>query len=579
MTASSMTASAKSRSEKPEDLTGRSFLRAYTKAQSRLLMLSVVSGSFATVLLIFQCLLFAFLAQQTIVHSIHITEQVFLIGSLLVTVIARALLTRLKTHFAQNASLFIRKSLRLDILTRWRNTSPLLLNKKSAGASATQWVEEVESMDGYFSRYWPQQALALISPLMILCVVAYLNWFCALLLLISAPLIPLFMILVGMGAEKINQDYSTLKQRLAGHFFDRVANLSTIKMLGAQQSVFKEVETRSSRYREVVMKTLRVAFLSSTVLEFFTSVAIASLAIYIGFSLYGAIAWGPASTLTLFTGLGILLLAPEFFQPLRILSQYYHDRAGALGAANNLIELFAHDDSPIASGKVKKLVDEQHKKHSFAVVARDLSIGHTESAPIVKHLDFSLEVKHMLAVSGQSGCGKSTLLNAIASYLPVLGGEISFADADKTSIAYLPQKPWIKNASIYENLIALAPDATQSQMHEVLDSLGLSNELSLSHDGLDTVIGEHGQGLSGGQMQRIALARVLLNPAEIVLLDEPTAKLDLLSKRYVLDALKRLQQSATLIVATHDPQLIDTAELHIDLDKHIACEGDDAVLV
>ncbi|WP_371193869.1 thiol reductant ABC exporter subunit CydD [Glaciecola sp. SC05] len=619
-----MTKTAVKKPAEQDALSGRRFLNRYIANQKPLLYLAVLAGSFATVLLLLQWVSFALMAEKIVLDDVPIEANFDLLVLFACGVLGQSLLIRLQSHFAQKASLNVRNSIRQAILWQWRNMSPVALQKYSAGASATQWVEEVEAMDGYFSRYWPQQMLAVVSPLLILCTVAYFNWLCAILLLISAPLIPLFMVLVGMGAEKLNQKYSTVRQRLAGHFLDRVANLGTIKLLGAQQEVFEEVSERSDRYRQVIMKTLKVAFLSSTVLEFFTSVAIASLAIYIGFSLYGAITWGPAQSLTLFSGLAILIIAPEFFQPLRNLSQYYHDRAAALGAASNLLGLLttaetehldSHSDTfsnvhsntnsemvkhSVSSGAqaqgitqrttqriskpadcsnspfINKNVSSQNEadaalskdpKNRHRLQFRSLCFGHQQNQALTSPIDLSLYSGEMLVVSGSSGCGKTTLLNTIAGYLPALSGTLNFDLSLHKAMAYLPQKPWIKNDTIYNNLAVLAPQASKGEMLEVLQTLGLKTELTHTHHGLNTLIGEHGQGLSGGQMQRIALARVLLNPAPIVLLDEPTAKLDVHSKQFILSALMALKSRVILIVVTHDPALIDIADIHINLNR------------
>jgi ATP-binding cassette subfamily C protein CydD len=570
--------------------TGRNFLNSHASKQVFSLSTAVVCGSLSTVLMLLQWLCFALAAEKLIIEKVDFDSVSHLLFIFACSLLARAALTRLQTSFAQTASLNIRRNIRSAILAHWRTSSPINIKETSVGASAAQWVEEVEAMDGYFSRYWPQQMLAVISPLLILSFVAYFNWLCALLLLISAPLIPLFMILVGMGAENLNQKYSTIRQRLAGHFLDRVANLSTVKLLNAEKEVFEEVGEHSDHYRKVVMKTLKLAFLSSTVLEFFTSVAIASLAIYIGFSLYGAITWGPADSLTLFTGLLILILAPEFFQPLRNLSQYYHDRAAALGAANNLVLIL--NKAPDEKNRISEnngtekstqatVFDEKqiHKDTPEKVVVHlnKLRIAYQEDHALSNAIELELGTGQTLVITGSSGSGKSTLLNMIAGYIPVHHGQIQLYPNPNLAIAYLPQNAWIKNDSIYKNLAALAPNSSEHDMLEVLDSLGLANELALNHTGLDTIIGEHGQGLSGGQMQRIALARVLLNPAPIVLLDEPSAKLDIISKQYIIKALQSLQSKTLLMIATHDPELIAIADVHINLDT--LKEAADAVLV
>jgi ATP-binding cassette subfamily C protein CydD len=339
------------------------------------------------------------------------------------------------------------------------------------------------------------------------------------------------------------------------------------------------------------MKTLKLAFLSSTVLEFFTSIAIASLAIYIGFSLYGAITWGPADSLSLFTGLVILILAPEFFQPLRNLSQYYHDRASALGAANNLVILLNKGADDRTSNN-RKDIKESLKQHASTSKERTdearieihkLWVAFQKSSILTEPINIALNTGQTVVItgstgsSGSSGTGKSTLLNIIAGYISAEHGELHFYPKHNLPITYLPQNAWIKNDAIFNNLAALAPNASKKEMLDVLDILGLASELALNHSGLDTLIGEHGQGLSGGQMQRIALARVLLNPAPIVLLNEPSAKLDLIIKEFIVKALRRLKADVILIIATHDPALICIADVHLNLD--ILKKADNAVLV
>ncbi|TVU82114.1 MULTISPECIES: thiol reductant ABC exporter subunit CydD [Pseudoalteromonas] len=562
-------------------LSGKLFLKRYSKKQSFLLYAAVLSGTASTLLLLIQWVTFSYLAHSLFIEKAQLNDfyrsYILLFGSL----IGQPLFTRLQVHLSQKASVLIRNDIRLSILAKWRMSSPLVLKKHSAGASAAQWVEEVESMDSYFSRYWPQQNLAIISPILILSVIAWLDWLSALLLLISAPLIPLFMILVGMGAEKVNQKYSLIRQRLAGHFLDRVANLDYIKLLRSESAIYDEVKVNSEGYRTVVMKTLKLAFLSSTVLEFFTSVAIASLAIYIGFSLYGSIDWGPASNLTLFSGLAILILAPEFFQPLRNLAAFYHDRATALGSANNLVLLLDSDEcdekSTISKKYYKLSASDSDSEQHIAVRLQNLVIGYNQKLPLPHTINIDIQQAQMLSITGPSGAGKSTLLNTLAGYTAPIAGTMSIYP-QAAPIAYLPQRGWIKNDTVFNNLKALAPNATKEQMFDVLRIVGLDKELLQKHMGLNTLIGEHGQGLSGGQIQRISIARVLLNPAPLILFDEPTSKLDRLSKKYIISALKILKKERILIVASHDPLLLNIADAHLDLSI-TSTEDDNEVLV
>jgi len=327
------------------------------------------------------------------------------------------------------------------------------------------------------------------------------------------------------------------------------------------------------------MRTLKVAFLSSTVLEFFTSVAIAALAIYIGFSLYGAIVWGPAASLTLFSGLAILILAPEFFQPMRNLSQFYHDRASALGAANNLVQALALQNDALpekfqtngsssfsshSSMNCSSQVDTPSTRLS-SLSLQEIVLGYASNNPLTQPINLEAKRGDIVAVTGESGSGKTSLLNTLAQFISPLSGHINFSPAYPATMTYLPQQAWIKNQSIYENLRSLAPQASKDDMLNVLTRLGLANELELKHKGLDTLIGEHGKGLSGGQMQRIAFARILLNPAPLILLDEPTARLDELSKAYIIDALKILREQALIVIATHDPLIMNLSSVQLSI--------------
>lgn len=546
-------------------VSGAQFLKKQVVSQRARLRQSVLYGTFASVLIIAQWLLVALIAQDVLVNKVPIHALATYWLLLIAVSVVKPMLTWKQTSLAQGASSNIRSNLRNILLERWSSTSPIALQSVSTGALASQWIEDIEATDGYFSRYWPQQMLAVITPLLILVTVAYLNWLCAVLLLVSAPLIPLFMILVGMGAEHVNEKYALLRQRLAGHFLDRVANLSTIALLGAQKSMSDEVANRGDTYRKVVMKTLKLAFLSSTVLEFFTSVAIASLAIYIGFSLYGAINWGPAQSLTLFSGLGILLLAPEFFKPLRNLSTYYHDKASAVGAANNIVSSLQHleeQEAVLGDSDARQITASNDVTR---LMLKDAVIGYNSNKQKKPALNLSFSGRGLLVFSGESGCGKTTLLNTIAGYLQPGSGRVEVALKEANSIAYLPQKAWIKNATVRENLSVTAAFASDEEMLRVLERLELSDELLTHHNGLDTVIGEHGQGLSGGQMQRIALARVLLNSPELILLDEPTASLDIKSRLVIIEALDELKSRALVVVATHDSELIAKASNHFDL--------------
>lgn len=543
---------------------GRELLKVCLDSRKGQLKMAVLCGTLSTLFLCVQWGSLSSLVHSVIIDEVSITDMTSMIVILVVAVVSKVVVTKLQVHYSEFASTSISLDIRNTLLARWNRMSPCHMHISPA-ASATQLIDDVNNMDGYFSRYWPQQMLSVISPLIIFFVVLYLNWFCALLLLISAPLIPIFMALIGMGAEAINEKHMLLRQRLSGHFLNRIQNLQTVKLLGASTQLEDEIQTKSEQYRIIIMRTLKVAFLSSTVLEFFTSIAIASIAMYIGFSLYGAISWGPAQDITLFSGLFVLLLAPDFFQPLKTLSQSYHDKASALGAANNL---FPH---LIEASTIKEPVRSSDKR-TFPVAinspkpqlyVKNLSVGISGEPVLEKVINVNAKGGQVIAISGPSGIGKTTLLNSLAGYLVPIKGQIEVVPP--CNIAYLPQRPWFKDGTILENILALSPLSELDEIWQTLALLGLKKELIESSQDLNTYIGDQGKGLSGGQLQRIALSRILLNPSPIILLDEPTAKLDKNSRDIVIDAIRSLAKSSIVVIATHDHTLLDIAEQEINL--------------
>lgn len=551
---------------------GRSLLKQLTQKQCSRLMQGVFMGGLSTLAMMLQWFALAKLTHALIIDQQALAEQVWLIMLMVLSLLLRALLTRVQEHVSQQASFHARADLRDQIVNAWQQTSALELSQRSPGAAASQLIEDVEAMEGYFSRFWPQQLLAVITPVVIVIVVFYYNWLAGLFLLVAAPLIPIFMVLVGLGAEGINQKFFKQRQRLAGHFLDRVKHLTTLKLFAAEAAARDAVNTRSQNYRRVVMKTLKLAFLSSAVLEFFTSVAIASIAIYIGFALFGAISWGPATDITLFSGLFILLLAPEFFQPLRNLSQFYHDRAAAIAAASHIASVLQRQNSDITAEVASQ--NDAAKEDVFQLILSDLNIGYAGGSLLQGPLNSTLTTGQCLVINGPSGSGKTSLLHTLAGYLAPVSGEVLLNGQKMGNIAirYLPQKPWTLSASWADNLTVLAPRATAEEMHAVIATLGLETLINGRSQGLQSQLNEHGEGLSGGQLQRLALARVLLFPAPLVLLDEPTASLDRQSRHYVLAALASLKTRCILVISSHDTEVLALADKQLHFAFHQAAD-------
>ncbi|WP_240613852.1 thiol reductant ABC exporter subunit CydD [Salinicola acroporae] len=483
------------------------------------------------------------------------------ISMIVAAIAARALAQWGQEVCGQACGLRVKQQVRARLLARLQQLGPVRLASRHSAGLASQLVDQVESLEGYYARFLPQMVLAALIPLIYLAVVFWLNWLAAIWLLIAAPLIPLFMALIGMGAQRLNEAQFQAVTRLSGHFLDRVRGITTLQLFGLAERSAEEVSEVAHDYRRRSLKTLRVAFLSSAVLEFFAAVSVAVVAIYIGFGLLGYIQYGPADQLDLFSGLFILLLAPEFFQPLRTLSQHYHDRASALGAAEGLVALLEPEaDEKVAPGRIdgETGLDETPRQLPGAVALDAVELRHRGRERILGPVSLKIAPGEVVALIGPSGSGKSSLLQLIAGFIAPSAGRVRATPTP--AIAWLDQRPLIVQGTLADNLRLVAPDASDEALRDALQQAGLQAWLASTPAGLDTSLGERGFGLSGGEGQRLALARVFLSPAKLVLLDEPTAALDPETEREVIAGLTRLAASGrTLIVATHHPTIMAMA--------------------
>lgn len=533
---------------------------------------AVCAGLLQTLAIILQMGLIAWLVYELLIQQTPFSLLLWPGIALALAVLLRALAQAAQDLCGQRASALVRQWAREQLAADWAALGPIRLADRSSAALGNQWVEQVEALDGYYARYLPQQWLALLAPLLILLPVFWLDWLAALFLLLAAPLIPLFMALIGMSAEKVSQQHVLEAGRLAGHFLDRVRSLTSLQLFGQVGAATRSVQDAAERYRSVTMRTLRIAFLSSAVLEFFASVAIAVVAMYIGFGLLGYIQYGPAPQLTLFSGLLILLLAPEFFQPLRSLAQSYHDRAAALGAADSIAALQAEAIQLVHAPEVSETVGGT----ASSISLHGVRLSYPGRGTVL--IDVSLQIARgqVVALTGPSGAGKSSLLHCLAGFVKPQSGSLTlFGELPgQRPLAWLGQRPFLIQGSWADNLRLTAPRATAADMEQAIDAVGLSALLRSQPKGLDSLLGEGGRGLSGGQAQRLALARVWLADAQLVLLDEPTASLDEHSEAEVIAALRKLAGCGkTLVIATHHPALMALADQRYVLNRGGLADG------
>lgn len=531
------------------------WLKQQSVLSRRWLMLSRLLGFASGLLIIAQAWLLARILHHMIMENIPREALLMPFIQLVLVFVLRAWVVWLRERVGFHAGQQIRFEIRRQVLDRLQQAGPAWIQGKPAGSWATLILEQIDDMHDYYARYLPQMALAACVPLLIVVAIFPSNWVAALILLATAPLIPLFMALVGMGAADANRRNFLALARLSGHFLDRLRGMDTLRIFGRGKAETDNIREASQDFRQRTMEVLRLAFLSSGVLEFFTSLSIALVAVYFGFSYLGELNFGSyGAAVTLSSGFLALILAPEFFQPLRDLGTFYHAKAQAVGAADSLKTFL---EAPLAHPEQGEQILETSEPVSLC--AKDLFITSPEGKMLVGPLNFTLNAGQRVVLVGQSGSGKSSLLNALAGFLPYSGSlkvngiELRHLQPESWHrlMSWVGQNPQLPAATLRENVLLGNPEASEEQLHQALEKAWVNEFLPQLPDGIDTAVGEQSARLSVGQAQRVAVARALLAPCRLLLLDEPAASLDAHSEQRVMQALGEASTQQTTLMVTH----------------------------
>ncbi|BBS88104.1 heme ABC transporter permease/ATP-binding protein CydD [Aeromonas media] len=529
------------------------WLRKQSGHGRRWIGLSIGLGMGQGILMVMQAWLLATLLHGFIIEGTTPEQSIPLFIALLLVTLTKAALAYGREVASFRAGSAVRQAIRELVLTRLARLGPAYIQRRPAGSWASLLLEQIEEMQEFFSRYLPQMAIAVFIPLVILVAVFPVNWAAGIILLGTAPLIPLFMILVGVGAADANRRNFQSLARLSGHFLDRLKGLRTLQLFMRTQAEGEAIRDASEDFRERTMEVLRLAFLSTAVLEFFAAIAVALVAVYFGFSYIDHLNFGNyGAKVTLFTGLFVLFLAPEFYAPLRELGAHYHAKAQAIGAAEQLLEFLEAEVSEPASGSAPFQADGP-----IRVEARALEVLSAEGKVLVGPIDFTLEAGTRTALVGISGAGKSSLVNALLGFAPyrgslrVNGQELAELDMSqwRLQLGWLSQNPQLFHASLRDNLLLARPTASDAELEAAL--VRAQAWEFAKEKGFDYPVGDQAGGLSVGQAQRLALARTLLKSTQLMVLDEPTASLDRHSERAIMSTLEDAAKGQTLLMITH----------------------------
>lgn len=515
----------------------------------RILMgLVVLQGVVGGILIIYQAYDLADIVNR--VYLLH--ESLVQVESLLVNLLAvmggRALLALFGESGALSLATRVQSHLRLNLSQRILAAGPLYVNREEAGELVNTVIRGVEDLEPYLARYIPQVAITALVPTIILVDVMFRDWITGLILFITLPLIPFFMILIGKQAEAKTQKQWNLLSRLSAHFLDVLEGLTTLKLLGQSRQQALGIERASDEFRQATMASLRIAFLSALVLELLASLSMAMVAVAIGLRLIsGLIAFRIAFFL--------LVLVPEFYIPWRVLGTRFHDGLGGMKAAKRIFQILDAPELTRAFGTREPANVEcpvSWENVSFAYEGRENRA--------VEGITARIDAHERIAVVGPSGSGKSTLLSLLMGFAHPSTGVIRIGDTvlDEVNIAWwrtqlslLTQSPYIFSGTLRDNLLMAKSNATDKELHRALEMSGAVEFVRDFPLGVDANVGEKGRGLSGGQKQRLVLARAFLKDAPIVLMDEPTANLDAETERNLWSALEKLLSGRTALVVAH----------------------------
>lgn len=543
-------------------------LMRYARSTRAFLMLSVMLGVATAGLIICQAWLLTSAVVDVFVDHQDLAQVRPLLGLLVVVALGRGIVSWGQEAAAHRASAAVKQQLREQLLAQVVALGPAWLKDRRTADLTVLATRGLDSLDAYFARYLPQLVLAAIVPVTVLLVVLSNDLLSAVVIALTLPLIPIFMILIGWTTQRQQDRQWRTLEVLAGHFLDVLSGLPTLKVFGRAKAQAQSIRRIGEEYRRATMKVLRISFLSSLVLELLASISVALVAVEIGIRLVDG-------SLTLFVGLFVLVLAPDAYLPLRLVGQHFHASQEGLAAAERVFAVLEEPVDATDGIPAPSLSGTTVRVDGVGVVYPDRSVAALEP------IDLEIRPGEVVALVGPSGAGKSTLLDVLLRFRPPTSGEVVLEAADgsryrlsevdpgswREQVAWLPQRPAFVAGTVADNVRLGRPSATDGDIARALAEAGADFVAELP-DGQDTVLGEGGAGLSTGQRQRVALARVLVRPAVLVLLDEPTAGLDGHTEQAILEAIDALRGRRTVVVVAHRPALVGLADrvVHVGVE-------------
>lgn len=550
------------------------------KQQNKRMALLVFFAFIAGTMVIAQAYLLVTIIEDAFLGDADLQDVLSLLGILLLVLLFRTGSTYLSGRTGVKMGAQAKAEFRHALLHQYKVTPVQASITGQSGGKVSLLMDAVDEVENYFSSYIPQVIQSSLIPLLILIVVFTQHLNSGLIMLITSPFIPIFMIIIGMQTQKKSEEQLDKLASFSGGFLDTLQGLTTLKLFGRAKKQKQTIEKSSLGFRDATMEILKVAFTSSFMLELISMLSIGIIALEIALQLI------LFDGITFFVGFLILILAPEYYTSLKELGSAFHNGQSSIGAAKKVAAELEEEDKVVTWGE--KEFSSEGKPPQLELQKLGFSYGDTQFS--LSNIEATIPAYASIAIVGKSGSGKSTLLHLLAGLLPISSGEIK---ADENSLhdyqeeqwfnklSYISQHPYIFSGTVAENIAIGATDpASREDIQTAAEQAGLLELVQSLEKGLDTPVGEAGRGLSGGEKQRLALARAFLKQPSLILFDEPTTGLDLKTERILQKSIETLSKNATIITVAHRLHTIKNADLIIFLeDGKMAGKGTHTELV
>lgn len=541
-------------------------LKSMAKSQKGKLIFLAIFSVLIGVSIIGQSYIFVTIVDSIFLKDVPFSELIPLFIGLIAFLVIRAIFTYLNGLTGINMASNVKHEIRNKLLNKYSKNTIQTSIQGQSGKKVSVMLDVVDEIDSYFSSYIPQLFQSSIIPIMILLVIFLENAATGIIILITAPFIPIFMMVIGLKTKDKTEEQLDKMAAFSGKFLDTLQGLTTLKLYNQSIKQKEEIRKSSLSFREATMEVLKIAFQNSLALEFVSMLSIGLVALEVALSML------VFKDLSFYTGFLMLVLAPEFFTKLKDLGSAFHSGRGSMGAASKLEEELSTEVKKVEWGEERLNSTEPPK-----IEIRQAEFSYENNAFSLKNVNITINSYEQVAIIGRTGSGKTTLLHLIAGLIPHTNGEILINDKPRkdfsekdwfAKISYISQSPYIFSGTILENII-IGSDETPSmeEVEKASEKAGIAELINSLEQRYETYIGEGGRGLSGGEKQRIALARAFLKRPSIILFDEPTTGLDLQTERILQSSIEELSKKSTIITVAHRLHTIKNADKIFLLDQ------------